>query len=402
MTDDAERQDPDFESTEIAFASMSDEDLRQAYWMFRSFQSPLLSTWGPKLLSWAVQQGLPLESLIRSTVFRQFCGGETVQECVEKINHLGSFGVATILDYSVEGLDGDDEERSFDAAVVELKKVMEFAAQRKDIPFAVFKPSAIGSAALWTAVASHRELTELEERQWALVRGRFRDLCASASVAGVPILIDAEQSWWQPAVDACAEEMMREFNGARPIVYNTVQMYRNDRLAYLRHLHQFSQERRCWVGVKLVRGAYMEKERLRAQRLNYASPIWSTKDACDAAFNEGLEFCVNHIDCFALCCGTHNEESTRYLTELMTKAALTSRDERIYFSQLLGMSDHITFSLSKAGYRVAKYMPYGPVREVLPYLSRRARENSSISNQSSRELSLIRAELKRRRLVPQD
>ena len=382
-----------FDDTEVAFEARSVEDLRRAYWLYKALGSPWMATMGPKLLLAAVRMHLPVESIVRATIFRQFCGGESIDGCNGTIADLARFKIGTILDYSVEG---KETEEDFDRTRDEILQIVEYAAGDPNIPFAVFKVTGLGCYGLLEKVQRGEQLSEDEETQWAGFRGRVETICEAGSLAAVPVLIDAEESWIQGAIDALVAEMMARFNRETVIVYNTIQMYRADRLDFLRASLAQARADGYRVGIKLVRGAYMEKERERAEAMGYPSPIHTDKDSSDVAFNEALKCLMAEIDRVGICCGSHNETSTDYLASLMADAGLSAGDERIYFSQLLGMSDHISYNLARLGYNVTKYVPYGPIREVVPYLVRRAEENTSIAGQTGRELALLIRELERR------
>ncbi len=387
------RSQLDFANTEIAFGSQSTASLLKARALFTSFNFPLLIKSGTALIDWALARRIPISPLVRLAVFDHFCGGVTITDCQAKIQTLGRSGVRSILDYSVEG---QGNEQAFDDAVVETQRAIEQAKTTSLMPFCVFKMTGVGRFDLLAKASTEAELTDDESRELARVEGRVRLLCGAAAAAGRRILIDAEETWLQASIDRIVEAMMQEFNQKTPVVYNTVQMYRTDRLAYLMDLHAKAKVAGYKVGVKLVRGAYMEKERQRAATLGIASPIHADKKATDAAYDAAVEFCVQNIADFGLFAGTHNEESLRRLTRLMAKHGIKSNDHRIEMSQLLGMSDNLTFNLAHHGYLASKYVPYGPIAAVLPYLVRRAEENSAVAGQAGRELQLIDRELKRR------
>ena len=384
---------PDLGDTRTAFAAMSDHGLWQAYWLFRIIGNPTLTAIGSNLSKLALTLHLPVKGLIKATIFKQFCGGETIAESMATASRLAASGVGTILDHSVEGQEDDE---ALDHTTTEILRTIEVAAQRKDIPFCVFKPSGISPVQLLTDVSDGKNLNDEDRREWTLVLGRMERICEAAAQAGVPVLIDAEESWMQPAIDEMADTMMARFNGERAIVFNTIQLYRHDRLAFLKASHARAVSGNYQLGVKLVRGAYMEKERARAEEKGYRSPLHVDKAAVDRDYDEGLRYCAAHMDRFAVCVGTHNEQSTLLMAELMEDHGLARDDRRVWYAQLLGMSDNISFNMAAAGYNVAKYVPYGPVREVLPYLIRRANENTSARGQTGRELGLIAAERRRR------
>jgi len=384
---------PDPNNTRIAFAPKSDRDLWQAQWLFRVIGNPTLTVLGSKLTTLALAMHLPVKGLIKATIFKQFCGGETIEESLTTASRLATSGVGTILDHSVEGQEDDE---ALDHATEEILRTIDVAKGRKDIPFCVFKPSGIAPIQLLTDVSEGKALDAEASREWTLVQGRVERICNAGAAAGVPVLIDAEESWMQPAIDDMADAMMARYNGSRAIVFNTLQLYRHDRLAFLRASHAKAMAGNYHLGVKLVRGAYMEKERERAKEKGYASPIHVDKAAVDRDYDEAVRYCAAHIDRTAVCVGTHNEQSSLLMARLMDEMGLPRQDRRIWFAQLLGMSDHISFNMAAAGYNVAKYVPYGPVNQVLPYLIRRAEENTSARGQTGRELGLIQVERRRR------
>jgi len=385
-----------FSNTEIAFGAKKPKDLRRAYWLFKVVSYAWIVKLAKRITPWMLRMGLPIKGIIKATIFKQFCGGETIDECNARIEELGRFGVGTILDYSVEGKTTDDD---FEETTRIIISTIEKAKNAPNIPFAVFKVSGIGRFDLLEK-ASDLSLTPDTHCQEEIntVKRRFARICEAAAQHNVRLFIDAEETWIQPVLDAWILEMMRHYNRQEAIIYNTVQMYRHDRLAFLHEqLHTASTEGFIY-GVKLVRGAYMEKERERALQLGYPSPIQPDKTATDRDYDAALRFMVAHAKHFAVCAGSHNEESSLLLTALMQEANITPEDPRFYFAQLLGMSDHISYNLANAGYKVAKYVPFGPVKEVLPYLLRRADENTSVAGQTGRELGLIQQERQRRKM----
>lgn len=379
----------EFSNTEVAFAHMSNAGLSKARMLFKSFNFPSLLTLGPPMANIAISLGF--KSLIKSTIFEQFCGGEDIVTCRKTIERLAASRIGTILDYSVEG---EENEANFNATCEEILRTIDSAAGSSNIPFSVFKTTGIIRFALLEKMSSHASLDESEKEEWQRGVDRFNKICSYAEEKQVRIFVDAEESWIQDAIDRLAEAAARRHNSQKAIVFNTIQLYRHDRLEYLK-----SQivDATWFLGFKLVRGAYMEKERKRAGEMGYTDPIQPNKEAADRDYNEALKHCIHHIEKVSICAGTHNENSSRYLMELMQEKQLDRSDERIWFSQLLGMSDHISYNLSHAGYNVCKYVPYGPVKAVIPYLTRRARENSSVAGQMGRELSLIETEIKRRK-----
>ncbi|MBL7942843.1 MAG: proline dehydrogenase family protein [Flavobacteriales bacterium] len=383
-----------FSNTEVAFSSKSDGELLKAYYLFKLISSPWLVNTGKVLVNIALKLRIPIGWAIRGNVFKQFCGGENIAQCARATRVLDKFHIGTILDYSVEG---KESEADLDHTCQEIMRTLETAKGNPHIPFSVFKVTGISRFALLEKINAGSSLNTDEQAEWQRVRKRVDNICALAHSTGTPIFIDAEDSWIQDAIDGLAEEMMEKYNKNEFVIYTTAQLYRHDRLEYLKQLHQRAKKSGYKVGVKLVRGAYMEKERRRAAEMGYRDPIQPDKLSSDRDFDLALEYCVEHINDIAICCGSHNEESSLKLVKLIEARGLQHNDKRIYFAQLFGMSDHISFNLAHAGFNVAKYVPYGPIREVIPYLIRRAQENTSVKGQTGRELSLIIAERKRRK-----
>jgi len=385
-----------FDDTQRAFAHKSNFDLQKAYRLFQTFSYPWLVNNGPKLANFALSIGLPINGLIKKTIFHQFCGGETITESAKSAIELHANGIGAILDYSVEG---EADNHAYIAAFEELKKVILEAAHQPAYPFAVFKCTGIGSFNALVAASEGGSLTAKQTEDLAELSTRVNQLCALAAHHKVKILIDAEETWIQQAIDELVVANMREFNHEQVIVYNTIQLYRTGRIAEIQRQIAAARASNYKLGFKLVRGAYMEKERLRAAEKGYVSPIQVSKENTDSDYDEALRLCFENRDVVSVMAGTHNEASSYLLAQLIADAQLDKKDDRFWFAQLYGMSDHISFNLAHAGYNVAKYLPYGPVKEVLPYLSRRAQENSSVKGQAGRELSLIITEIKRRKLA---
>jgi proline dehydrogenase len=382
-----------FENLEVAFASKSNAELRKMYLIFATLNNNFLSTLGIKLADLAFQLHLPVKGIMKKTMFGHFCGGETIRESVRACKRLANYGVHSILDLSVEG---KGDEASFEATTEEINQTMIESAKTDYMPFGVFKVTGLGDYRILEKIQANQALTPAEQEAFARLEGRVDRLCKTAHDLGLKILVDAEESWFQNVIDDLAYSAMAKYNSSRCVVYNTYQMYRHDSLARLKQAHQVAQKEGYLFGAKPVRGAYMEKERERAQAEGYLDPIQPNKAATDRDYDAAIHYSVeNHIH---LVCATHNEKSSVALTELMDTHGIAAESELVYFSQLFGMSDSISFNLANAGYRVVKYVPYGPVEKVMPYLSRRASENSSIAGQSSREFELVRKEMKRRRL----
>ena len=382
-----------FDNTEIAFQGKSKKDLNRAYWLFKLVSNKSLVKLGPALLNIALFLRLPILGLIKTTIYKHFCGGESIIESQKTIEELSHYQIRTILDYSVEG---QENKANFDSGMQETIATIERASGDKNIPFCVFKITGLGRFALLEKVNSKQPLSHKENEEYELVKIRIDNICRQAHNLNVPIFIDAEESWIQDTIDEIATAMMRKYNKEHTIVYNTLQMYRWDRLAYLKKCYVDAENHHYFLGLKLVRGAYMEKERTRAKKLGYVSPIQKNKANTDKDYDAAVSFCIEHIDKISICAGTHNEYSSVKLTHMLDDKGIHKNDKRVYFSQLLGMSDHISYNLAHTNYNVAKYVPYGPVKKVIPYLIRRAEENTSIGGQTSRELSLIIKEKSRR------
>lgn len=383
-----------FHNTEKAFRHKTDAELRRASQLFSIIANPWLVNAGNLLASFGLKIRLPIRGIIKATLFKQFVGGETIDECDSTIAKLYQYGVGTILDYSVEG---KQDEASFDACAAEIIRTIKKAKDNPAIPFSVFKVTGLGAFDLLQKVNENHPLSQAETAAFERVKKRVDSICRNAFESNVRIFVDAEDYCVQNTVDLLAESMMQAFNKEKAIVFNTIQMYRHDRFAYLQQQTETASAKGYILGLKVVRGAYMEKERKRAEELGYPSPIQPNKSATDNDYDKAIHYCLHHIDHIAFCAGTHNEQSSMLLAQTMEQRGIAHNDTRVWFAQLLGMSDHISFNLSAEGYNVAKYVPYGPVEELLPYLSRRAQENTSVKGQTGRELSLVKTELKRRK-----
>jgi proline dehydrogenase len=384
-----------FNNTEIAFKHKTNKELNKAYLLFKMVASPAMVSFGKVATNVALSLHLPIKGLIKKTIFAQFCGGENINDCKETISQLAKSKIGTILDYSVEGKESDAE---FEHTLHEILGTVAASKNNPSIPFCVFKVTGISKFSVLERISNGKEIIANDLHDFEETRKRVEKICRSAYESETPVFIDAEETWIQPAIDQLAEEMMSKYNKKSTIVFNTIQLYRWDRLEFLKQSHQKAILNNYHLGLKLVRGAYMEKERKRAEELNYPSPIQLDKASTDKDFNLAVEYCMDHLDQIAFCAGTHNEQSSADLAAMIEKKGIAKNNKNIYFAQLLGMSDHISYNLSDAGYNVAKYVPYGPVKEVLPYLLRRADENTSVAGQTTRELSLIMAERKRRKL----
>lgn len=389
-----------FDNTETAFAYKTDKELKSGRWLLKTMHYQWFVAVGTRLTPFIMKTGLPVHGLIRKTIFRQFVGGETLEETKRVCSLLGNYNVQVILDYGVEGKEGEE---NFDHATEEFIKVINYAATQEKIPFISVKVTGLArfglletmnsAPRLRSGIHDHEEETAEQDR----VYDRMYRICEVASERGIGVLIDAEESWIQDPIDRLVIEMMRIFNKEKPVVYNTIQLYRHDRLHFLQMSHRIAKQKGFKMAVKLVRGAYMEKERERAAQYGYPSPIQPDKESTDRDYNAAIKYCIDNIEEMAVIVASHNEESNLYTVQLMQEKGLPHNDQRVHFSQLFGMSDNITFNLAKSGYSVSKYLPFGPIREVIPYLMRRAQENTSVSGQTGRELSLINKELQRRK-----
>lgn len=383
-----------FDNTEIAFRYKTAKQLKKAQFLFSSMSSPALTKIGMAATKWIITWQLPFKKIIRDTIFAQFCGGETIEEAAATAEALAPYHVAVALDYGVEG---KENEADFDQAVSEFVKAIQYASTQDNIPFIPIKITGFARFALLEKIHANGKLTAAETAEWERVRERIHTICATAAQYRTMILIDAEESWIQQPVDDLADNMMTTYNRETVTVFNTFQMYRNDRLLYLYQSFEKAQQAGYILGAKLVRGAYMEKERARAEAGGYASPIQKNKAATDKDYNQAVDFCLQHLGKIAVFIGTHNEDSCMQAANYMMQHGIAPDSEYVFFSQLYGMSDNITFNLADAGFHVSKYLPYGPVKDVLPYLMRRAQENTSVAGQTGRELSLINKEIKRRK-----
>lgn len=384
-----------FNNTEKAFSLKSNAEISRAHFLFQMIGKPVLVKIGTSLTNFALQFHLPVERIIRKTVFDHFCGGVSEQDCLQVVAKMYTKGISSVLDYSVEG---KEEEAQFDACLKMTLKTIDFAQENKAIPFAVFKPTGVGRIDLYEKVGEKATLSTTEQEEWNRVVVRFEKICQYAYDNDVQLLVDGEETWMQDAADEVVERMMEKFNNKKAIIFNTLQLYRWDRMPYLKALHKRAKEKGFHIGMKLVRGAYMEKEAKRAEEKGYKNPICETKQATDDNFNEGLNYMLNNISEMAIFAGTHNEESSYLLMSMMQEKGISNNDSRIWFGQLYGMSDNISYNLAANNYNVAKYLPFGPVRDVMPYLIRRAQENTSVAGQTGRELALIISERKRRKL----
>lgn len=384
-----------FNDTKIAFADKTDAQLKKAYWMFKFIGNPLLTKIGTSVLNFTVHNNFPfVKGIIKRTLFEQFCGGETREESIKVVKRMFKRGVGSIFDYSIEG---KEEEKTFDAVCEEIKDIVKFSIGNPAIPFIVFKPTAFGRIGIYEEVGKNKELIISQKEEWERVVKRYDEVCRLCWENDKQLMIDAEETWMQDAADQLCEEMMEKYNKEKPIVWSTLQMYRTGRLEYMNSHLQRAKEKGYFIGYKIVRGAYMEKERERAKVMNYPDPIQPNKQATDDNYNAGIDFVIENLDRVSGFFGTHNEKSSELVINKMKTKTLEHNNPNIHFGQLCGMGDNISYYLSDKQYNIAKYLPYGPVKDVIPYLTRRAEENTSVAGQTGRELSLIQKELRRRR-----
>ncbi len=384
-----------FDNTETAFKLKNDAQLERAYFLFKMISKEPLVKIGTAATKFALNLNLPVEGLIRSTVFDHFCGGVNEKDCMPVVDSLDSVKVFSVLDYSVEG---KEEEVQFDATMEKVIELIRFARHKEAMPFSVFKPTGLGRFMIWQKITEKETLTAAEQDEWERIKLRYENICKVAHECDIALLIDGEETWMQDAADELCEQMMEKYNREKPIVYNTLQCYRWDRLEYLKGIHKRALDKGYHLGFKVVRGAYMEKENDRAEERGYPTPICANKKATDDLFNSVVEYIINHLEEISLFLGSHNEESSYLAMQHMAAKRIKRSDHRIWFGQLYGMSDHISYNLAEEGYNVAKYIPFGPVKDVMPYLIRRAEENTSVAGQTSRELDLIKREKKRRKI----
>lgn len=384
-----------FNNTEVAFKLKSDSELERAYFLFKMISNEPLVRIGTAATKFALNLHLPVEGLIRSTVFDHFCGGVSEKDCMSTVDALYEAGVSSVLDYSVEG---KAEENQFDATAAKVMELTKFAKNKEAMPFSVFKPTGFGRFKIWEKKSANIALTTQEQEEWNRIVERYHKVCTLAQECDISLLIDGEESWMQDAADDLCEEMMSIYNKDKAIVFNTLQCYRHDRLAYLKAQHKIAKQKGYKLGYKVVRGAYMEKENERAEEKGYPTPICASKQATDDNFNAVMNYILDNLEDISLFLGTHNEVSSYMAMEIVNEKGIFKNDNRIWFGQLYGMSDHISYNLAAEGYNVSKYIPFGPVKDVMPYLIRRAEENTSVAGQTSRELTLLKKERERRKL----
>ena len=385
-----------FENTQIAFASKSDAELKKSFVLFKLISSPVLTKVGSAFIQFLIKVGLPINFLVRKTMFDHFCVGTTLEESEITVKKLRANDIDSCLNFSIEGI---NSESGFDATLNEILRTMAASSPDAGTPFAVFKPTGYGATALFEKVSAKLPLSTEENKAWGRVKERFHSSCKKAVQRNLKLLIDAEESWIQPALDLLLEEMMATYNQKEVVVYATLQLYLSERLPYLKTLIEKSKKEGYQIGVKLVRGAYIEKETARALDRKLSNPVCPSKEATDQNFDNGLQLLLENLDQAAVFVGSHNELSTLKAMEQMKQNGIASNHPRVCFAHLFGMSDNISYNLSDHGYNVVKYLPYGPVKKVIPYLIRRAEENSSIASQTSREMELLRSEIKRRKQV---
>jgi proline dehydrogenase len=383
----------DLHDTATAYAGYSDAELKEKFRLFKLLNSPLLKSLGTGVTKLALSLGLPVERMIKATVYKQFCGGESIAESEDAIEHLAKGGIGTVLDYSVEG---ETTQEGFDKTKDEIIRTIQRAKADPNLPFCVFKMSGIAPLGTLERLSCRKKLDAKSQAKAERIHNRVVEICEAAYNTRRPIFIDAEETWYQDAVDRMATEMMARFNQEEPIIYNTVQLYRTDRLQYLKDSRRGARNEGYVYAAKLVRGAYMEKERAHARENGYPSPIHATREDTDADYNVALEYCLKHHENMSFVAATHNETSTKFLAEQLHDAGIPNDHSHIHFSKLYGMGDNISYVLASRGYNVSKYVPYGPVHDAVPYLMRRAQENTSASGHMSREMEMLRREIRRR------
>ena len=386
----------DFNDTKTAFELKSNKELRRAFYLFKLISYPFLVTLGKALVFLSIKLRLPVDFIIKNTVFDHFCAGINDVDSVRVVDSLASRNVSSYLHYSVEAAQSNAD---YDQCLESTLKTIDISKNNLNLPFVVFKPTGYGSTDLLEKKSKSIPFSLIEKKEWNRMVNRFRMTFEKAKSINIKVFVDAEESWIQPAIDEIVEEFMIEYNKKDVLIFNTVQMYRKGRLEYLKNLKNKATKSNFKIGIKLVRGAYMEKERLRARRMNYQSPICNSKEDTDNQYNKGLEFMFDNIDLFSIFLGSHNEQSVLNALVIADKMTISKNNQNLYFGQLFGMSDNLTFTLAKNGYNSVKYLPYGPVKDVIPFLIRRAEENTSVSGQTNRELELIKSEVKRRKTI---
>ena len=384
-----------FDNTQKAYQLKTDRDLQKAYYLFLLFSNKKLVSIGSSFTRLILRIKLPVSYIFKITFFSQFCAGLNKKESLKVVNSLRSYKILSYLHYAVEAV---KTEKGMEISKNNTLETLSFSNENKALLFSVFKATSLGPINLFEKKSSRIALTDSEKNEWKRIELRIDTCCAAAKKIGVKMLIDAEESWIQPAIDQIAESLMEKYNKKIPLIYTTLQMYRKDRMIYMKNLYNKAFKRNFKVGIKLVRGAYIEKENLKAYKLGKPTPICESKELTDQNFNNGLDYMLSKINIGSLFLGSHNEQSILRVTEWMSQNKISKKHPHIWFSQLYGMADHISFNLASSGYQVVKYVPYGPVNDVIPYLIRRAEENTSITGQIPRELSLIKKELKRRRV----
>ena len=384
-----------FENTEHAYKLKSNRELFRALYLFKLISNQRLVAFLTKGAILAIKFKLPISFLFKYTVFKQFCSGISEKDSIDEVVRLASYNVKSYMHYASES---QKSEVGMDESLTKILDTLKFSSGKSALEFTVFKATSLGPIDLFEKVSAGIGLNYEEKNIWRRVLKRIEVCCKTARSLNVKIFIDAEESWIQSAIDDIAESMMAKFNTKKAYVFTTIQMYRIDRLAYLKKIIDKAEEKKNLIGVKLVRGAYMEKENIRAKNLGISSPICKNKKETDLNFDKALELIIDKVHICNLFIGSHNEESIIKATKLMNKYKYKNNHPFIWFSQLYGMADHISFNLALEGYQVVKYVPFGPVKEVIPYLIRRAEENTSVSGQTPRELNLIKKEIRRRKI----
>ncbi len=382
-----------FENTEVAYASLSDKELKKAYWLFRMMSIPWLVNIGNSMITLCLKLNMPIQGIIKNMVFSHFCGGESLDESIPLIFRLKKSNIEVLLNYSVEGL---EDASGYRDTYEKTLNAIHFAKENPSVRAMCVKFTGYAHTDIWVKLQAKQELTPAEQQEFLQAKSYIEKLCSEAVDCNVHLYVDAEESWFQDSIDTLVDDMMEKYNKEEAFIFNTYQLYRSDKLEDFKKAHQRALEKGYILGAKIVRGAYVEKENDYYVKLGTKSPINNTKEASDREFDGAVRYAVENVTTISLCCASHNEASNKLYFELLTEKNIPLNHKHVNSSQLLGMSDNITYNLSAMGMNTAKYMPFGPVKEVIPYLIRRAQENTSVEGQTSRELLLLEKELKRR------
>lgn len=382
--------------SDSAFSHYSISQLRRTKVLFKILQNPLVSWFSGFVPHIPILLRLPfVKSLIKHYIFSHFCGGEDWKEVHQSALKLQKQNILSSLDYSVEC---KQTEQDYETTKKVLLNVLEEAKNLSHIPFCVLKITGLGRFALLEKIHNGQTLSDNEKAEWQRVQSRFDSICEKAVDCNTKLLVDAEESWIQKPIDNIVKRAMKRHNQNEPMIYNTYQLYLKAKYEQLKTDWEKAKEKGYILGSKLVRGAYMEKETKRAVKMHLPNPIQPSKAKCDQDFNDSLKFCLKHIDDFGIYIGTHNIESTQKARQLMQEYGIAKSDERVFFSQLLGMREILSYELAQQDYLVSKYTPFGKIAEVIPYLLRRIQENSSVKDQLNDEIKVITRELENQKL----